>query len=201
VTVDLTYAGGEGQRTATVKSEQGSLDTLALFTSGDTLAGSVHLTPAPGKKTEHLGVKIEVLGQIEMYFDRGNAYDFVSLVREVLAPGKHTTRLSSTPAVLSPSKAKSFVCPHCPVTIAISTHCPSHLDSRVRAPVFRRRAGGPAIDPVRVQPRGDAARVIPRHQRAAAVPAARHNAAQLWCGAATSNPCSNRLVSHGRLKL
>jgi vacuolar protein sorting-associated protein 26 len=41
-----------------------------------------------GKKVDHLGVKIEVLGQIELYFDRGNAYDFVSLVREVAPPGE-----------------------------------------------------------------------------------------------------------------
>jgi len=71
-----------------VKSDQGSLDTLPLFTDGDTVAGTVHISPAPGKRVDHLGVKIEVLGQIELYFDRGNAYDFVSLVREVMTPGE-----------------------------------------------------------------------------------------------------------------
>ena len=35
----------------------------------------------------NVGVKIELLGQIELYFDRGNTYDFVSLVRELDAPG------------------------------------------------------------------------------------------------------------------
>ena len=85
---DSTAQGGENQRTTVVKSEQGSLDTLALFTSGDTIGGHVHLSPQPGKRVDHLGVKIEVLGQIELYFDRGNAYDFVSLVREVSPPGE-----------------------------------------------------------------------------------------------------------------
>ena len=88
VTMDLTYAAGPTQRTAVVKSDQGSLDTLPLFTDGDTVAGTVHISPAPGKRVDHLGVKIEVLGQIELYFDRGNAYDFVSLVREVMTPGE-----------------------------------------------------------------------------------------------------------------
>ena len=32
VTMDLTYAAGPTQRTAVVKSDQGSLDTLPLFT-------------------------------------------------------------------------------------------------------------------------------------------------------------------------
>mmetsp|Transcript_32771 Transcript_32771/g.52530 ORF Transcript_32771/g.52530 Transcript_32771/m.52530 type:complete len:298 (-) Transcript_32771:10-903(-) len=94
VTMDLTYVGGEHQRTATVKSEQGAMDTLALFTNGDTISGHVHLTPSSGKKVEHLGVKIEVLGQIELYFDRGNAYDFVSLVREVAPPGELSSAVS-----------------------------------------------------------------------------------------------------------
>ena len=88
VTMDLTSAAGPTQRTAVVKSDQGSLDTLPLFTDGDTVAGTVHISPAPGKRVDHLGVKIEVLGQIELYFDRGNAYDFVSLVREVMTPGE-----------------------------------------------------------------------------------------------------------------
>ena len=88
VTMDLTYAAGGTQRTAVVKSDQGSLDTLPLFTDGDTVAGTVHISPSPGKRVDHLGVKIEVLGQIELYFDRGNAFDFVSLVREVMTPGE-----------------------------------------------------------------------------------------------------------------
>jgi vacuolar protein sorting-associated protein 26 len=32
-----------------------------------------------GKKIDHNGIKVELLGQIEMYFDRGNFYDFTSL--------------------------------------------------------------------------------------------------------------------------
>jgi vacuolar protein sorting-associated protein 26 len=37
---------------------------------------------------EHTGVKIELLGQIELYFDRGSFYDFTSLVRELDVPGE-----------------------------------------------------------------------------------------------------------------
>ncbi|CAN6467077.1 unnamed protein product [Victoria cruziana] len=48
----------------------------------------VCIEPVPGKKVEHNGVKIELLGQIELYFDRGNFYDFTSLVRELDVPGE-----------------------------------------------------------------------------------------------------------------
>ncbi|KAF2598353.1 hypothetical protein F2Q68_00008173, partial [Brassica cretica] len=48
----------------------------------------VCIEPYQGKKVEHNGVKVELLGQIEMYFDRGNFYDFTSLVRELDVPGE-----------------------------------------------------------------------------------------------------------------
>jgi len=43
-----------------------------------------------GKKLEHLGIKIELIGQIEMMYDRANPYDFTSLVRELEPPGELT---------------------------------------------------------------------------------------------------------------
>ena len=33
-------------------------DQLPLFTNGDTVSGSVKVAPQPGKKVEHLGVKV-----------------------------------------------------------------------------------------------------------------------------------------------
>jgi vacuolar protein sorting-associated protein 26 len=94
VTVDLTHAAGEAQRTAAVKSDRGNVEQLPVFTDKQTIAGHVHLSPAPGKKIDHLGVKIEVLGQTELYFDRGDAHDFVSLVRELVNPGEFAGPLS-----------------------------------------------------------------------------------------------------------
>lgn len=54
----------------------------------NTLCLQVQIDPLPGKKVEHMGIKIELLGQIELYFDRGNFYDFTSLVRELDVPGE-----------------------------------------------------------------------------------------------------------------
>ncbi len=70
------------------------------------IAGLVEVRLEPGKKIEHLGVKIELLGQIglisfciwanishhrifgpEMFYDRGNYYEFCSIVRELSAGG------------------------------------------------------------------------------------------------------------------
>ncbi len=42
----------------------------------------------PGHKLEHQGIKIEFLGQIELYYDRGNHHEFTSLVKELARPGE-----------------------------------------------------------------------------------------------------------------
>lgn len=47
-----------------------------------------------GAKLEHQGIKIEFIGQIELYHDRGNQLEFLSMVRELAGPGtlnKNTT--------------------------------------------------------------------------------------------------------------
>lgn len=44
----------------------------------------------PGKKLEHHGIKIEFVGQIELFYDRGNHHEFTSLVRDLARPGELT---------------------------------------------------------------------------------------------------------------
>ena len=34
-------------------------------------------------KIEHNGIKIEFIGQIELYYDRGNHHEFLSLAKEL----------------------------------------------------------------------------------------------------------------------
>jgi hypothetical protein len=49
---------------ASVKKENGQVVMVPLFLGQDSVAGEVRIEPLPGKKVEHLGVKIELLGQI-----------------------------------------------------------------------------------------------------------------------------------------
>lgn len=39
-------------------------------------------------RLEHQGIKVEFIGQIEMYYDRGNHHEFTSLVKELARPGE-----------------------------------------------------------------------------------------------------------------
>eukprot|EP00455_Lapot_gusevi_P003910 TRINITY_DN1159_c0_g1_i12.p2 TRINITY_DN1159_c0_g1~~TRINITY_DN1159_c0_g1_i12.p2 ORF type:complete len:311 (+),score=121.51 TRINITY_DN1159_c0_g1_i12:97-1029(+) len=66
------------------------VEKLYLFSGFDTIAGLVTLTVPAGKRYEHTGIKIELIGQIELAFDRSNNYVFTSLVRDLEVPGTLT---------------------------------------------------------------------------------------------------------------
>ena len=109
-TVDVEFASGPTSRPpVTVKGESGKAETLPLFTANDTVRGQVHITPAAGKKIEHQGIKVELLGTIELFFDRGNTYDFVAMgacVGQPLALGAGTLHLTLERTLDAPLRAQ-----------------------------------------------------------------------------------------------
>ena len=42
----------------------------------------------PGQKLEHQGIKVEFIGEIELYQDRSNHHEFTSLVKDLARPGE-----------------------------------------------------------------------------------------------------------------
>ncbi|GMI25461.1 hypothetical protein TeGR_g7635, partial [Tetraparma gracilis] len=64
-----------------------AVKNVPVYTGADAVSGEVRVELPQGKKLEHLGVKVELFGRVEMFYDRGGAYDFVALVRELEAPG------------------------------------------------------------------------------------------------------------------
>lgn len=64
---------------------------LPVFDATEAVRGTVEVKCPPNKRIEHLGVKIELIGQIELYYDRGNCHDFTALVRELDGPGSITS--------------------------------------------------------------------------------------------------------------
>ncbi|XP_077361530.1 vacuolar protein sorting-associated protein 26B-like [Festucalex cinctus] len=86
--IDIVLNDAETRKKAEHKSEDGRKDKYFLFYDGETVSGKVNVTlKYPGKKLEHNGIKIEFVGQIELYYDRGNHHEFVSLVKDLARPG------------------------------------------------------------------------------------------------------------------
>ncbi|CAB4038494.1 vacuolar sorting-associated 26B-like, partial [Paramuricea clavata] len=74
-----------------VRNEEGRKEKLLLYYDGETVKGKVKVNlKNPGKKLEHHGIKIELVGQIELFYDRGNHHEFTSLVKELARAGVMT---------------------------------------------------------------------------------------------------------------
>ena len=71
-------AGGNGQATT----------ELPLYTSGETVSGEIKLEPLTAKRVDYVGVRVELLGQVELMFDRGQSSDFLAKRRELEGAGE-----------------------------------------------------------------------------------------------------------------
>jgi len=88
--IKVEFKNQDKLQKVSIKNETGDLEDLFLFTGTDDIAGTVSVDIPKGKKIEHIGTKIELIGLIEYLYDRGNPYEFTSLVRELEAPGEIT---------------------------------------------------------------------------------------------------------------
>ncbi|KAI5064753.1 hypothetical protein GOP47_0019448 [Adiantum capillus-veneris] len=87
-TVTIDFADADNRQQVNVRKENGQMVTVPLFHNLESLAGQVRVVPHPGKRIEHQGIKLELLGQIEIGFDREKSSDFTSLVKELDNPGE-----------------------------------------------------------------------------------------------------------------
>jgi hypothetical protein len=85
--VDIEFKDQASLPQVLVRNEQDQEEKLFLFTGKETVAGTV-LLKLKGKKLEHIGIKIELIGHVEFLYDRGNPYEFTSLVRELETAGE-----------------------------------------------------------------------------------------------------------------
>ncbi|KAB2066972.1 hypothetical protein ES319_A09G195600v1 [Gossypium barbadense] len=77
--ISIKFSDGKTRKRVPIKRENGQTLLAPLFRNQENIAGKITIEPHQGKRIEHNGVKVELLGQIEMYLDRGNFYDFTSL--------------------------------------------------------------------------------------------------------------------------
>eukprot|EP01125_Pyxidicula_operculata_P015059 TRINITY_DN508_c0_g2_i1.p1 TRINITY_DN508_c0_g2~~TRINITY_DN508_c0_g2_i1.p1 ORF type:complete len:358 (+),score=94.51 TRINITY_DN508_c0_g2_i1:36-1109(+) len=86
VTIEFKFDGQEDRKTVDIHSDKGT-QKLLLYTGLDPVKGKVICKVKPGKKVDHEGIKVEFIGQIDVVYDRGNHYDFISQVQELSGPG------------------------------------------------------------------------------------------------------------------
>lgn len=91
-TAEIKIADAATRKTVEVGRENAT-DKLFLFVGNETVTGSVDIK-LNVKKLEHTGIKIELLGHIELFYDRDIHNEFTSVVRELAAPGDLTSSTS-----------------------------------------------------------------------------------------------------------
>jgi len=85
--IDFIFENQDSRKHTIIQTEKGP-QKLLVYASEDPLVGSIKLGLKPGKKIEHKGVKVELVGQIEVVYDRGNHHDFLLLSQELASgPG------------------------------------------------------------------------------------------------------------------
>ncbi|TNY21029.1 vacuolar protein sorting-associated protein 26-domain-containing protein [Rhodotorula diobovata] len=101
VEVDVRLAGEDDRQSVEVKADHGAkpskADALAgrercpVYLDGESVRGQAVVRVKDGKGIKHDGVKVEFVGSIELFYDRGNHYEFLSLVQELATPGEMRT--------------------------------------------------------------------------------------------------------------
>eukprot|EP01041_Mallomonas_annulata_P005615 gene5614-11332_t len=84
--ININFSSTKPRRKVNVPGSE-SQEEICIFEGDETISGVAVIVLSPGKKLDHLGIKIEMVGQIELYYDRGNNMKFTSIVRELEAPG------------------------------------------------------------------------------------------------------------------
>ena len=110
--ITVNFAGSDVRPTKRISGDASTGPAVPVFASGEPVKGMVTIEVTPGKRMEHLGIKIELVGQIEMFYDRGNFHDFTSLVRELDAVRARARRRGrharpNSPDSRAPSRARA----------------------------------------------------------------------------------------------
>lgn len=90
--ISIKLDGDDVRKTAKIRSEDGGQEVHYLFYDGEPVSGTVNI--AVKKRLDHQGIRIEFIGQIEVYYDRGNQHDFVTKVKELAHAGEITQNTS-----------------------------------------------------------------------------------------------------------
>jgi len=85
--ISIKIADAESRRSVDVPRDNGKTEKLLLYVGdNDAVCGTVVLD-LKSKKLEHTGIKLELIGQIELFYDRGNHFEFLSMEKELLPAG------------------------------------------------------------------------------------------------------------------
>ncbi|QRV94135.1 vacuolar protein sorting-associated protein 26 [Ceratobasidium sp. AG-Ba] len=88
VDIDIKLENEEARKMVDVKLDKDRVQSCPVYFDGESVVGSVTVRVRDGRKLVHDGIKVEYVGCIELFYDRGNHHEFLSLSQELAAPGE-----------------------------------------------------------------------------------------------------------------
>lgn len=86
--IEIRLDGEDDRTMVDVRLDKNRREKAPLYMDGESVKGGVTIRPKDSKKLEHTGIKVQFIGTIDLFFDRGNHYEFLSLGQELAAPGE-----------------------------------------------------------------------------------------------------------------
>ena len=77
--IDIVLEDADERAMVDVKLDKNRSEKAPLYLDGESVKGAVTVRPKDGKRLEHTGIKVQFIGTIEMFFDRGTHHEFLSM--------------------------------------------------------------------------------------------------------------------------
>ncbi|KAH8102170.1 vacuolar protein sorting-associated protein 26 [Cristinia sonorae] len=88
IDVEIKLDDEEARKFVEIKGEKEAMINCPLYYDEESVSGQVTVRVRDGKKITHEGIKVEFVGSIELFYDRGHHHEFLSLSQELAAPGE-----------------------------------------------------------------------------------------------------------------
>ena len=68
--IDVTIQKIDGRKNGTIKDKNGQTYKAPVFADGEDIKGKISIKLNKGKKIDHMGVRVELIGVIENLYDK-----------------------------------------------------------------------------------------------------------------------------------
>ena len=83
--IEVRLSGEDTRKHVEVKNKNGRKEKLPLYEDGESVKGQVTIRVKDGRRVEHLGIKIQLIGTIDTNNEGLNFDNFLYLVKELSA--------------------------------------------------------------------------------------------------------------------
>lgn len=90
IDIEIRLDGEENRTHVELVNNQGRTEKLPICKDGESVKGLVTIRTKEGRKVEHMGIKVQLLGSIETNTDSITSSDFLTLATELAAPSTLT---------------------------------------------------------------------------------------------------------------